>query len=143
MITLEIAGSPKPQARPRLTKYGGVYSPKTNWYKKIKTETFKYYLENGRKPVVDYPCTVSIKYYMPRPKSHYRTGRYSHLLKDSAPIQPVSKPDIDNLNKAVLDAIQDSKVLSDDSLVLEIYASKQYAEYDCFTGAIIWIGEKK
>lgn len=37
-----------------------------------------------------------------------------------------TKPDIDNLVKAVLDALQDAEVLKDDSLVIGIMASKYF-----------------
>jgi len=41
----------------------------------------------------------------PRPKNHYRTGRHSGTLKDSAPFWHISTPDADNILKFVGDAL--------------------------------------
>ncbi len=40
-----------------------------------------------------------------RPKSHYRTGKYSHLLRDDAPERHLQDPDNDKLERAILDAL--------------------------------------
>ena len=64
---------------------------------------------------------------MPRPKSHYRTGKYSHLLKKNAPMQCITKPDIDNLVKFYLDAMTGS-FWRDDAYVCTIEASKIYSK---------------
>ena len=73
------------------------------------------------------PISVSMIFHMPRPKSHYRTGRYSHLLKENMPKLHVSKPDIDNIVKFYLDAMTGS-FWRDDASVCTIEASKIYSE---------------
>ena len=71
--------------------------------------------------------SVSMTFSMPRPKSHYRTGRYSHLLKSDAPKLHTSKPDIDNIVKFYLDALTGS-FWKDDAIVCALEAMKVYAE---------------
>lgn len=71
---------------------------------------------------------VTITFGFPRPKSHFRTrnGRTAGL-KDSAPYWHTKKPDIDNLAKAVLDAMQPD-VMLDDSSICSLYVDKEYVE---------------
>jgi crossover junction endodeoxyribonuclease RusA len=71
---------------------------------------------------------MNIRFFFPRPKSHYRTGKNAGILKDTAPIAFTSKPDIDNLQKAVMDALMIVGLIKDDSQVVEIVAAKSYAE---------------
>ena len=42
---------------------------------------------------------------MPRPKSHYRTGKYADSLRGDAPENHTSLPDLDKLIRCVLDAL--------------------------------------
>lgn len=79
---------------------------------------------------------------MPRPKSHYRTGRNAHLLRDSAPTAPAGKPDVDKLSRAVLDAISSTKtVWGDDAQVTDLHAIKRYTELGEKPGCHIHIRE--
>lgn len=68
-----------------------------------------------------------LKFYMPRPKSHYGTGRNSGKIKASAPgyADHRSKPDLDNLIKGVMDGLTGA-LYEDDSQVRIIEASKHY-----------------
>ena len=45
---------------------------------------------------------IKMVFIMPRPKSHFRTGKYKHLLKDDIPEFHSSVPDLDNLVKFLL-----------------------------------------
>ena len=76
---------------------------------------------------LDGAISVSMVFSMPRPKSHYRTGRYSHLLKSTAPSLPVSRPDLDNICKFYLDAMTGA-FWSDDASICTIEASKSYSK---------------
>ena len=71
--------------------------------------------------------SVSMVFSMPRPKSHYRTGRYSHLLKNTAPSLHISRPDLDNIVKFYLDAMT-GIFWKDDASVCTIEASKSYSK---------------
>ena len=78
------------------------------------------------------PCRVWVRFTFTRPASHYRTGRNSHLLKDTAPRFPIGRGhgDIDKLQRAVFDALSDAKVWVDDSYAVDVRARKVYAGED-------------
>lgn len=70
---------------------------------------------------------IKVEFFMPRPKSHYGTGKNSGILKKTAPISHTKKPDIDNLLKLVYDCLN-RVAWKDDSCIFECYAKKQYSE---------------
>ena len=66
-----------------------------------------------------------------RPKSHYRTGRNAHLLRDDAPTRPATIPDLSKLARSTEDALKDAGVIRDDSLIVEYRRlAKVYAGED-------------
>ena len=122
-MTFFVMGIPKPQARPRAFKRGNhasVYSPVTEWRNDVK------YAAAQEEAFKDTALTVIIDYYFKRPDSHYGTGRNSEKLKPSSPKFITKRPDLDNLNKAVLDALQDSGLIGDDSAIIELQSYKTY-----------------
>ena len=124
-----IAGTPKPQGRPRAFSRGGfskVYSPMTEWKEKVQYHSEKQ-IELS-KFFQNEALEVELKYYFKHPKSHYRTGKNAGLLKDWARTEKVTKrPDLDNLNKAILDAMQTAKLINDDSYIVKLTSSKEYS----------------
>jgi Holliday junction resolvase RusA-like endonuclease len=64
------------------------------------------------------PLSASVTFYMPRPKSHLRTGRSAGQVKDSAPASPSGKPDLSKLLRSTEDAITDAGVWADDAQVV-------------------------
>ncbi len=74
----------------------------------------------------DSPLRVDLTFTFPRPKGHFRIGKYASLLKPSAPPFMLTKPDVDKLTRLVLDALT-GILWSDDSQVQTILASKFYA----------------
>lgn len=52
------------------------------------------------------PLRIDCTWVFPRPKSHYRTGKYAGQLKTNAPTFCGSNPDRDNLDKFVLDTLE-------------------------------------
>lgn len=84
-------------------------------------------------------------FYMKRPKCHYRTGRNSHLLKDSAPaVFHTVKPDRTKLIRSTEDAMK-GIVWKDDCQVCDGPAMKLWAK-DGRTGAridVYVIGEEQ
>lgn len=73
------------------------------------------------------PLYVELSFYIPRPKSHYRTGKNAHLLREDAPKWCTAKPDVDNFAKAVLDALTVLRVWEDDAQVADCRTRKLYA----------------
>jgi crossover junction endodeoxyribonuclease RusA len=73
------------------------------------------------------PVIVVLSFRFARPASHYRTGKNSGVLRDSAPEYPIGKKDdLDKLERAVLDALT-SVVFADDGQVVSLSSSKLYA----------------
>ena len=70
---------------------------------------------------------LKVIFYMPRPKSHFRTGKRSYVLKAKAPVFHSVRPDLDNLIKMLLDTISGkNKMVLDDSQIFTLEAKKVY-----------------
>jgi Holliday junction resolvase RusA-like endonuclease len=122
--SFRVYGTPKGQPRPRAFSRGGraaVYDPGTaeGWKSLIAIAC-----QELRGALIEGPVSVAMIFYMPRPKSHFAT---SGAIKPSAPQQwHTSKPDADNLAKAVLDALTTLRVWHDDDQVAELSVQKFY-----------------
>lgn len=77
---------------------------------------------------LDGPVALDVTFRFARPAGHYGTGRNRDTLKASAPARPSAgrRYDLDKLQRAVLDALSDAKVIYDDCQVVDITASKHY-----------------
>ena len=89
---------------------------------------------------------VEITFWFPRPKNHYRTGRFAGLLKENAPTHTTSHScgDIDKLLRATFDGLAHTTggiVLKDDSQVVSLRTEKLYAT-DEPPGALIKVLER-
>lgn len=84
---------PVPKARPRLGKHGAYTPQKTVQYENALKKAFKEAWGDNTPPMQG-PIMVEVWFYMPRPKSTPKKKQF-----------PDTKPDIDNLEKAVLDAL--------------------------------------
>jgi Holliday junction resolvase RusA-like endonuclease len=81
--------------------------------------------------VLDEPVVADMVFTFARPRSHYRTGRNAHLLRDGAPARPDGAPDLSKLARAVEDALTDAGVWRDDARVVEYgRLAKVYARED-------------
>ncbi len=72
------------------------------------------------------PVRLCITFWLKRPKSHYRSGRYSRYVRHKAPFEHVKRPDLDKLLRAILDGLT-GVIYEDDSQVYDIKASKFYS----------------
>lgn len=90
----------------------------------------------GRPVAIDIGMTL----WLPRPPSHYRTGRNASLLRDTAPAYPVSRFDSDKLARAVLDSFT-GVLYDDDGQVTDLAARKRYASLGQLPGAVITVRE--
>lgn len=126
MIKYHVQGTPVAQPRPRHNLRSGVYTPKKcgikGWKKLIILETHLNIKETIRGPV-----RLELMFYMPRPKSHFGEGRNATRIKDSSPVYHTQTPDLDNLAKAVMDALTTARVWIDDSQVMILNCSKYWA----------------
>lgn len=81
---------------------------------------------------------VDVTFDMPRPKSHYRTGKHAGELRDDAPDWHSKKPDATKLWRSTEDALT-GVVWTDDALVASQYIIKRYAAPGMPTGADIHV----
>ena len=137
MIELFVAGNPKPQARPRVAMrgrramaYNADSQAMKDWKQSLDAALYEI-PDRG----LDGPMHVELVFRLPRPKAHYRSGKFSHLLKDSAPGDHQSRCDIDNISKVVLDKITRAGIWIDDSQVISLTASKRWS--DCRSGGCV------
>ena len=122
--TLKISTKPLSQKRHKARRAGNrifIYDPSS----KDKIDFKKECLGFVPKHPLEGAISVSMVFTMPRPKSHYRTGKFAHILKDDAPSLHVNKPDIDNIIKFYLDAMT-GNFWKDDCTICTIEASKVY-----------------
>lgn len=103
-----VPGIPAAQPRHQVAVIGGkprAYTPdKTGKLKRWKKAVAQVAGLKIKKPLAG-AVDVRLTFLMPRPKSHYGTGRNANVLKNSAPNHSIAKPDVDNLAKAVYDAL--------------------------------------
>ena len=119
-VTFSVAGDPVPQPRPRVSTRGGfarAYVPAKHpvhaYREAIATAASAAGLTD-----TGLPLSVVIDAVFVRPRSHLTKSG----VKPSAPALP--RPDVDNLGKAVLDALQD--VIGDDTLVARLVVEKSW-----------------
>lgn len=125
---LIVYGDPKAQGRPRAVsrgKFTSVYESKKD--KKNKQTLAVIAQQKSPTELLTCPLRVDIYFYFRRPKSHYGTGKNSKVLKNSAPTYYTKKPDRDNLDKMVLDALNGVFWL-DDRQVCQGWLQKKYSE---------------
>lgn len=129
-IAFDVLGIPRPQGSMALfrAKSGhevAKYSDTVyEWRRKVTAEA----LQHAPAAPLDEPLRLVLVFDMPRPKSHFGTGRNEGKLKPSAPALPVTGADLDKLVRAVGDAITDAGIWRDDVLVVELDAVKRYAD---------------
>ena len=124
-----IQGIPKALKRHRHTRKGFTYDPS----KKDKQSLLLQVSKLAPKPPITAPIRIILIFYMPRPKSHFRTGKYKHLLKDEYirkyPSYHTFTPDLDNLVKLVSDALN-GVFYKDDSQIAQLKSEKLYCDVE-------------
>ena len=124
MISFTILGKPKALKRQRPSARGGYYDPSSKDKKDIMLQIAKF---KPKQPFAG-DITLHLTFYMPRPKSHYRTGKRSHVRKAKAPVFHSVKPDLDNLVKLISDCIGNRTFIVDDSQICALSAIKVYSD---------------
>lgn len=110
-LILEFPINPEPKGRPRMTRRGRVYTPR-------KTVLFERQIQaiaqsQYKKDPLTGPLSVHVEFHFARPKS---VKREFHTVK----------PDIDNLQKAILDALN-GIIWIDDAQIICLTSSKSYS----------------
>jgi Holliday junction resolvase RusA-like endonuclease len=121
-IAFSVLGEPVPQPRPRVSTRGGfarAYVPKEH-----PVHAYRQLLAAAARAAglgkTGEPLNVVIDAVFERPKSHLNKAG----VKGTAPRLP--RPDVDNLAKAVLDALQG--VMGDDTNVARLVVEKSYGQ---------------
>lgn len=148
-VTITVFGTPAPQGSKRAFIAGGRARVIESSHDRVKS---------WRQAVIDEvrsikphlavalpfagPVEIEMTFDLARPKSHYRTGRNAHLLRDSAPPYPSGTPDLSKLARATEDALTEVGLWADDALVVR-YAllQKRWAETGTLPGADITVRE--
>ena len=101
-----------PKGRPRFSKRGFVYTPKGTQ----KWETLVKVIAQGHRPpqLLDTPLRVELVFWVQRPKSRPKKCLY-----------PDRRPDLDNLGKAVVDALE-GIIFTNDSRIVDKILKKRY-----------------
>ena len=125
-LTFFAAGLPKAQPRAKACAHGRfarVYDPGTadDWKMIVRNEALKAW---DRVPW-EGPLCVHLTFYFPRPKNHFRSNGE---LKPNAPQWHTSKPDRDNSDKAILDALTNLGIWRDDKQVCDGRIRKLYGD---------------
>ncbi len=121
-VSFSVAGQPVPQPRPRVSTAGGfarAYVPKDHPVHAYR-QSLAAAARGAGLTATGEPLNVVIDAVFERPKSHTNKSG----VKADAPRLP--RPDVDNIAKAVLDALQD--VMGDDSLVGRLVVEKSYGQ---------------
>lgn len=135
-ISFFVVGDPKGQPRVKACKRGaftGVYTPDTadEWKKAIKVDLH----DNWDGKQFEGPVMLFLDFFFKRPKSHMcKKG-----LKETAPSKHTSRPDADNLAKAVMDALGDAGLFRDDAQVSHLVVQKGYSDSDITGVQIIFL----
>lgn len=129
----KIDGRAVPKARPRLTRSGYAYTPKTTreYEEKVK-KAFLRQCGSGMFPE-SAPLAIFVEFGYVPPKSW--SDRKKKKAKDKL-IYPTTRPDVDNLIKSIEDALN-GVAYKDDSQIIALTARKVYAPKN-ETKVMIW-----
>jgi len=123
--TIKVDGIPKAQPRPRAfaRKMGGKFTARV--YDAATAEGWKSIVvaaARGQRPDEPLDCALAVRlrFELPRPKSRCRKRDPTDALFCT------TKPDVDNLAKAVLDALTQDGWWTDDSRIVDIAVSKYW-----------------
>ena len=137
-VSVTVYCEPVPKGRPRFHLVRGhvhTYTPaKTANYEKRIAEVWS--KQAGFTFEKDIPLAVQIYFGMPIPKSTTKKRKIQMIERC---IGHTKKPDLDNLIKSVLDALN-GVAFEDDSQIMRISASKYYTEYPCVN---VYISERE
>lgn len=122
--TFEVTGEIVGKARPRMNTYTGkAYTPtKTKNYEYLVKQSFLLKYPNAE--VLEGRASVSILALFQVPKSTSKKNSEKMLNQQ---ISPTKKPDIDNIAKIVLDALN-KLAYKDDTQVVDLNIAKAYAD---------------
>lgn len=124
MIEFTVSGKPQPKQRPRVLRSGITYTPKeTLLYEEKVLQAAKESKLLDQSPT-EKPLKIIIWAYMPIPKS-WPKGKQEQARRGK--VLPTSRPDIDNLAKIIMDALN-GEAYKDDSQICELVINKRFSD---------------
>ena len=123
MKRIYIPGIPDVKFRPRFTKNDHAYDPNAQ-QKEASIQKAEITFDSR---VYTGPIAIGFEFVFSRPKSHYRTGKNAHLLRDNAPRHCTNKKDLDNMEKFYSDSFN-CIAWNDDCQIIISKARKRWAE---------------
>ena len=122
MITFFVPGLPQQQGTK--TKWGTEENPHViSWRESVAREAHTIMHDE---PLISGPVRVKVIFMFPRPKSHYRTGKFAGVLKKDAATYHTGPPDLDKLQRAIGDALT-ATVVRDDRQIACWHTVKLYS----------------
>lgn len=122
-VSFTVYGQPKGKGRPRFSKFGHVYTPQKTADYENNVQLSAGIAMRGISLFTD-PIEVEINAYFDIPQSYSKKKKQMAL---SGELLPSKKPDIDNIQKAILDGCN-KIVWSDDAIICKIIMTKEYSE---------------
>ena len=125
MIEFTVVGEPKGKGRPRFSRVGKF----TKTYTDAKTKMYEEKIANAARlhmyphEPLETPLSITLIFHIGVPKS-YSKKRTTDCLTGKE--WPTKKPDVDNIAKAFLDAMN-GIVYKDDVQVIRLHAYKKYS----------------
>jgi Holliday junction resolvase RusA-like endonuclease len=123
-MTFKLEGTPTGKGRPKFARKGNFVST----YTPLKTKNYEDRIREvareamGSSEPLETPITVCFYITMPVPASYSKKAKTACLLGET---RPTKKPDVDNIIKAFLDAMN-GIVYLDDCQVVDLHAKKVY-----------------
>lgn len=97
----------RPNGAPMVVTTDDSGKPGKAWASMVAGSVAEAMQDAGMAPVPKaVPVVLEMIFYRPRPAAHFGTGRNADVLKPSAPMAPSTKPDVDKLVRAILDALK-------------------------------------
>jgi Holliday junction resolvase RusA-like endonuclease len=129
-LSVVIYGTPAPQGSKRHVGHGIMVDHNAaslhTWREDVKLAALRA-MEETPGWERDYPAIAAhIAFTLSRPQSHYRTGKFAHLLRDNAPNLHGTRPDLDKLLRSTWDALTAAGAYRDDCRIAQVYAVKTY-----------------
>lgn len=120
LLDVIVFGTPKGQPRPRAFAINGkarMFNPGTaeHWKSQIAKSVQDYLPDQPHEG----PMIVSMSFYFKRPKSHFTKKGKLTKSAQAEKMYHTSKPDFDNLEKAVSDCLTEIGFWKDDSQVVQ------------------------
>jgi crossover junction endodeoxyribonuclease RusA len=143
IVTFDVFGVPRPQGSlslwrdPKTGRTVSKYAQTVYEWRGLITAAARAAHEG---PAFEGAVALAVRFDLPRPKSHFGTGRNAGTVKPSAPSRPAVAPDLDKLLRAIGDAVTDAGTIwADDGQIVTVHVEKHYIGPDDVPGCTVTI----